>query len=181
MHVFAMLFAASAPAMAFGDDLAALSRRTGIDAKELRAILGECQRDQRRADICALQDLIIAEARMQVASKKAMATATPACRKRATAAQAFWLATAGGAEALYLDERIGRIAEGYEADLCVLDLKATPMLAFRTGFCDSIEDQLFALMTLGDDRTIRATYVAGHLAYDRDRLEPFRQVDGQHA
>ena len=97
---------------------------------------------------------------------------------RLDAAQAFWLATAGGAEALYLDDRIGRIAEGYEADLCVLDLKATPLLAFRTGFCESIEDQLFALMTLGDDRAIRATYVAGQLAYERDRPEPLRYVNG---
>ena len=93
---------------------------------------------------------------------------------RLDSVQAFWLATAGGARALYLDDRIGRIAEGFDADLCVLDLKATPMLRFRTGFCESIEDQLFTLMTLGDDRAIRATYVAGRLVYDRDRHgEPF--------
>ena len=30
------------------------------------------------------------------------------------------------------------------------------------------------LMTLGDDRAVRATYVAGHLAYDRERKpDPF--------
>lgn len=85
------------------------------------------------------------------------------------AIQAFWLATLGGARALRLDDRIGRVAPGYEADLCVLDLKATPLLAFRTGFCDSIEDLLFTLMTLGDDRMVRATWVAGVPVYDRDR------------
>lgn len=85
------------------------------------------------------------------------------------AIQAFWLATLGGARALRLDDRIGRVAPGYEADLCVLDLKATPLLAFRTGFCDSVEELLFTLMTLGDDRVVRATWVAGVPVYDRDR------------
>lgn len=85
------------------------------------------------------------------------------------AIQAFWLATLGGARALRLDDRIGRVAPGYEADLCVLDLKATPLLAFRTGFCDSVEELLFTLMTLGDDRMVRATWVAGVPVYDRDR------------
>ena len=49
----------------------------------------------------------------------------------------------------------------------MLDLAATPLLAFRTAICERIEDLLFVLMTLGDDRCIRATYVAGHLVYER--------------
>jgi guanine deaminase len=90
--------------------------------------------------------------------------------------QSFWLATAGGAKALYLDDRIGRIAPGYEADLCILDLKATPLLDFRTSFCDDIEALLFALITLGDDRTVRATFVGGHKVYERDGgLDQFSQ------
>ena len=89
------------------------------------------------------------------------------------AVQAFWLATAGGARALYLDDRIGRIAPGFEADLCVLDLAATPLLRFRMKTCESIEDKLFTLMTLGDDRVVRATYVAGELVYDAGRTDPF--------
>lgn len=89
--------------------------------------------------------------------------------RRLSSIQAFWLATAGGAKALYLDDRIGTIAPGQEADLCVLDLQATPLLAFRTQFSKSVMDQLFVLMTLGDDRAVRATYVAGHCVYDRDR------------
>ncbi len=91
------------------------------------------------------------------------------------AARAFWLATLGGAEALRLDDRIGRIAPGYEADLCVLDLAATPLLGFRTGLCEDIEDLLFVLMTLGDHRTVRATWVAGECVYDARRAgDPLR-------
>ncbi|GBQ28372.1 guanine deaminase [Gluconacetobacter azotocaptans] len=83
-------------------------------------------------------------------------------------AQAFWLATAGGARSLYLDDRIGTLAVGMEADLCVLDPKATPLLAQRAETCETIEDLLFVLMMLGDDRSVRATYVAGELVHDRD-------------
>ncbi|MDX7950387.1 guanine deaminase [Lichenihabitans sp. Uapishka_5] len=94
-----------------------------------------------------------------------------------SAAQAFWLATAGGAEALSLGDRIGRVAPGFEADLCVLDLGATPLMRFRMPFCDTLDDQLFALMTLGDDRAVRATYVAGRKVYDRDADDFFPLPD----
>lgn len=92
------------------------------------------------------------------------------------AARAFYLATLGGAHALYLDDRLGRLAPGYDADIAVLDLKATPLLAFRTSHCETIEEMLFTLMTLGDDRAVRASYVAGHLAYDRDRVGDAFQI-----
>lgn len=86
---------------------------------------------------------------------------------------AFWLATRGSAEALYLDDRIGSLTPGHEADLVVLDIAATPLLAERTRRSDSVEDVLFALITLGDDRAVRATWVAGRPVYDRDRDDPF--------
>ena len=85
------------------------------------------------------------------------------------AAQGLYLATLGGARALHLDDRLGRLAPGYEADIVVLDPKATPLLGFRTDYCNSIEELVFVLMTLGDDRAVRATYVAGAPVYDRDR------------
>lgn len=91
------------------------------------------------------------------------------------AVRAFWLATLGGAEALRLDDRIGRIAPGHDADLCVLDLAATPLLGFRTATCGSIEELLFVLMILGDHRTVRATWVAGEPVYDNRRAgDPLR-------
>lgn len=82
---------------------------------------------------------------------------------RLTAAEAFYLMTAGGAAALHLEERIGRVAPGCDADLVVLDPAATPLLRYRMPFCESVEEQLFVLMTAGDDRVVRAVYAAGRL------------------
>jgi guanine deaminase len=86
-----------------------------------------------------------------------------------TALEGFYLATLGGARALDLDDRIGSLRPGREADLVVLDPKATPLLAFRTARSHSLQETLFVLMTLGDERAIRATYVAGELSH---RPEP---------
>ena len=67
-----------------------------------------------------------------------------------------------------LEDRLGSVAPGREADLVVLDPKATPLLALRNERAESIEDVLFALMMLGDDRAVAATYVAGTRAHIRD-------------
>lgn len=83
------------------------------------------------------------------------------------AVEAFYLATLGGARALALDDRLGTLAPGREADLVVIDPKATPLLAFRSSRVQSVEEQLAVLMTLGDDRAVRATYVAGERAHAR--------------
>lgn len=90
-----------------------------------------------------------------------------------TAVHAFYLATRGGAEALYLDDRIGSIEVGLEADLVVLDLVCTPLIDFRMRFAKDWMEKLFLLMTLGDDRCVRATYVAGIPVYERDRRPQF--------
>lgn len=85
-----------------------------------------------------------------------------------TSVHAFYLATAGGAQALYLDDRIGAIAPGFEADLVVLDLRSTPIIDYRMKYCRDLEEALFIQLVLGDDRAVRATYVAGELRHDRD-------------
>ena len=56
---------------------------------------------------------------------------------------------------------------GKWADLVVLDPAATPVLRARQEISQSLEDVLFSLMILGDDRAVRATYVKGKKVYDR--------------
>ncbi|KAA0891130.1 guanine deaminase [Pusillimonas sp. ANT_WB101] len=73
----------------------------------------------------------------------------------------LYLATEGAAQSLDLGGTIGTLAPGAEADFVVLDPHATPLLARRTARAESLEELLFALVMLGDDRTIAATYVAG--------------------
>jgi guanine deaminase len=78
-----------------------------------------------------------------------------------TAFEALYLATLGGARSLGLEDRIGSLRVGREADIVVLDPRATPLLSIREARSRSLEETLFVLMTLGDDRAVRATYVAG--------------------
>lgn len=85
------------------------------------------------------------------------------------AVKAFYLATLGGAQALDLDDKIGSLQPGSEADLVVLDLQSTPAIRHRMERVESIEETLFVLMTMGDDRAIKATYVSGELAHTRDK------------
>ena len=77
------------------------------------------------------------------------------------ATRALYLATLGAAEALYLDDKIGNFAKGKEADFVVLDFEGSSLTARRSAAAESIEEKLFALMTLADDRNIAATWVRG--------------------
>jgi len=81
---------------------------------------------------------------------------------------ALYLATRGAARALDLDDRIGSIEPGREADVTVLDLNSTPLIEYRMRHTRDFDEMLAVQMALADDRAIRATYVAGRLAYSRD-------------
>jgi len=85
---------------------------------------------------------------------------------------ALYLATRGAAHALDLESNVGSLAVGMEADVTVLDLHSTPILDFRMRHARDIDEVLAIQMALGDDRAIRATYVAGRLAWDRDASSP---------
>ena len=77
------------------------------------------------------------------------------------ATRALYLATLGAAETLCLDREIGNFETGKEADFVVLDFAGSSITARRTAAAATIEEKLFALMTLADDRNIAATYVLG--------------------
>jgi guanine deaminase len=79
--------------------------------------------------------------------------------------RAFYLATLGGACSLGLEARIGRFAPGLEADFIVIDPNATPLLARRMSQSQTLTEKLLVLMTLGDDRAIRHTYILGRRAH----------------
>ncbi|NNG25358.1 guanine deaminase [Telluria aromaticivorans] len=79
----------------------------------------------------------------------------------------FYLATLGAARAMDLEGTIGSFAPGAEADFIVLDPASTPLLARRTKQLESLEELVFALALLGDDRAVKATYSAGALVHTR--------------
>lgn len=82
-----------------------------------------------------------------------------------SAVQAFYLATRGAAEALRLEDKIGSIAPGMEADLTVLNLKSTPLIEYRMRYAKDLAEALFIQMTLGDDRAVAAVYAAGRIVH----------------
>ncbi len=81
--------------------------------------------------------------------------------QRLSPLNAFYLMTLGNARALSLEGRIGGIVPGADADLVVLDSRATPQMALRMETVDSLGNELFLLQTCGDDRAVSEVYVAG--------------------
>ena len=83
------------------------------------------------------------------------------------ALQAYYQMTLGNARALGLEDKIGSLQQGREADLVVLDSRATPAMAHRMeSVAGDLAEELFVLMMMGDDRSVAETYVAG------DRMKP---------
>ncbi|PSJ58331.1 guanine deaminase [Kumtagia ephedrae] len=76
----------------------------------------------------------------------------------------FWQMTLGNAEALSLTERIGTLEPGTDADIAVLDSRATPVMRLRMETVATLAEELFLLQTLGDDRAVREVYIAGRPA-----------------
>jgi guanine deaminase len=75
--------------------------------------------------------------------------------------KSFYLATLGGARALDLENTIGNFKIGNEADFVFLDYQSTALMKLRLSHCDSLQEKLFALSILGDDRTVGATHILG--------------------
>ncbi len=80
------------------------------------------------------------------------------------AAQLLWLATVGSAQSLRMDDKIGNLAPGMEADIVVLDLHATPAIAQRAERASDLWEAVFPTIMMGDDRSVHAVWVNGALA-----------------
>lgn len=89
------------------------------------------------------------------------------------AIKSFYMATRGSAQALHLENTIGSLRAGYEADIAVLDLKPNEFVEWRMQFAENIMDKLFILQTLALDNMNKATYVAGRKVFDRSRDRQF--------
>ncbi|MFV0384521.1 guanine deaminase [Paracoccus sp. (in: a-proteobacteria)] len=74
---------------------------------------------------------------------------------------AFHWITRGNALALGMADRIGTLAPGSDADLVVLDARATPAMALRAERATTLAEELFILQIMGDDRAVAQTYIAG--------------------
>ena len=75
----------------------------------------------------------------------------------------WWLHTAGAAKALGLAGVIGNLKVGCEADFIVLNPQATPLLSRRIAAAESLQEQMFAMVVLGDDRLVERVVVNGTL------------------
>lgn len=85
-----------------------------------------------------------------------------------SAFESLYHATIGGAKALQLEDKLGNFNVGKEADFVVINLNATSLQTLRQQRAKNIEDALFALFTMGDDRNIQATYIFGQKAYEQN-------------
>jgi len=76
-------------------------------------------------------------------------------------AKLWWLATQGAARSLRIDQAVGNIALGMEADLIAVDLASTPAIAQRADRAETFWEALFPTIMMGDDRAIAGTWVGG--------------------
>ena len=72
----------------------------------------------------------------------------------------WWQHTAGAARALGLEGTVGNLAPGCEADFVVLNPHAVPLLARKVSHARSLDELLFAMIVLGDDRIVEKTVIS---------------------
>ncbi len=96
-------------------------------------------------------------------------------RNKLNAYRAFYSITLGGAEGLYLDDKIGNFKPGKEADFVVLDWKGGPPATawHQSLICDKpatmkeAAQLLFGVMAVGDSRAVDETWVMGRRLYKK--------------
>ncbi len=77
----------------------------------------------------------------------------------------WWLHTAGAAQAMGLQGVVGNLQPGCDADFVILNPQATPLMARRTARSQSLDELLFALIVLGDERVVERTILASDQAH----------------
>lgn len=76
-------------------------------------------------------------------------------------AQLLWLATAGNAKAMRVDDRIGNIAVGMEADLIVIDNESTEELEYLQERAEDFWDMMFMIIMMADERAVNDIWING--------------------
>ena len=76
-------------------------------------------------------------------------------------------ATRGAAQALCLSHEIGSLEGGASADLCVWDWASSPVARRRQQVARDLHEKVFAWITLGDERDLLESWVAGVRRYRR--------------
>lgn len=81
--------------------------------------------------------------------------------QRLSPLNSFYRMTLGNARALGLQDRIGSLHVGADADIVVLDSSGKSAMDLRMRTAKSLTVELFILQTMGDDRCVAEVYVAG--------------------
>ena len=91
---------------------------------------------------------------------------------RLTAWALLHAATRGAAQALHLGGgpggSIGTLDVGAMADVCLWDVAVGPVAQRRDALARELHERLFAWVTLGDERNLAETWVAGVRRHQRD-------------
>lgn len=99
-------------------------------------------------------------------------------RNKLNAYRAFYSLTLGGANGLYLDDKIGSFQPGKEADFVALDWTAGPpwqpwhqsLICDKPTTKDQAAELLFGVMSVGDERAVDETWIMGRRLYKRSQL-----------
>jgi guanine deaminase len=98
-------------------------------------------------------------------------------RNKISAYRGFWSVTLGGAEGLYIDDKLGNFDIGKEADFVCLDLNGGPpdlpwhqSLVAPGGVPQTVEqasELLFGIMMVSDERAVDETWAMGERLYKK--------------
>ena len=79
----------------------------------------------------------------------------------------LYCCTLGSAKALGLENKIGSLEKNKEADFIVVNPENNTLLNYRLESSYNLQDYLFSIIALGDDRLIDATYIYGKKVYSK--------------